>query len=281
MNGLNALVSMGAMGLAFGLSLGVASKKFAVNSDPRADAILAVLPAANCGGCGYPGCAGLAAAIAEGKAPVDKCPVGKAAVARQVAKIMGVEASGEMEPKYARVLCLGSHEASPNVAEYAGIHDCRAAMLSGGGVKGCTYGCLGLGSCVSACPFDAMYMGADGLPRVLDGACTGCGKCVAACPRSLIQLRTKSQSVNVVCRSHDRGPDVKKVCSAGCIACGICVKNCPEKAISMDGNVAVIDQSKCTRCGVCMEKCPVKCIRNMPDGVRAECPKADKVEATA
>lgn len=260
MNGLNALYSMGALGLVFGLSLGVAAKKFAVEKDPRVDEIIAVLPGANCGGCGYPGCSGLADAVVAGSAPVDACPVGKAPVAAKLAEIMGVKLDSSAEPKYARVMCMGDRARAVELFEYHGIRDCRAAGLVGGGSKGCTYGCLGLGSCVNACQFGAMSMGDDGLPTVDDDLCTGCGKCVAACPRGIVQLRAKRDSVNVMCQSHARGPEVKKVCSIGCIGCGICAKNCPEKAITMVDNLAVIDNSKCTRCGACIEKCPAKCI---------------------
>lgn len=251
MNGLSALLSLGALGLIFGLSLGVAAKKFAVERDPRVDEILAVLPGANCGACGYPGCSGLADAVVAGSAPVDACPVGKAPVAARVAEIMGVKLDSSAEPKYARVMCLGDRARAVELFEYRGIRDCRAAQLVGGGAKGCTYGCLGLGSCVN---------GDDGLPKVDDDLCTGCGKCVAACPRGIVQLRAKKDSVNVMCQSHARGPEVKKVCSIGCIGCGICAKNCPEKAITMVDSLAVIDNSKCTRCGICIAKCPAKCI---------------------
>ncbi|MCR4426573.1 MAG: Fe-S cluster domain-containing protein [Firmicutes bacterium] len=258
---LYALVSMGALGLIFGLSLGVAAKKLAVKKDPRVDEILGVLPGANCGACGFPGCSGFASAVAAGKAPVDGCPVGQAAVAHKVAAIMGVEC-GDSQPKYARVLCLGDRANASDLFRYEGIRDCRAAAMTGGGFKGCAYGCLGLGTCVAACPFDAIHMSPNGLPVVDDSACTGCGKCVRACPRNIIELRTAEETVNVMCKSHARGPEVKQVCKVGCIGCGICAKNCPEKAIAMHDNLAVIDQSKCTRCGVCVQKCPVKCIKN-------------------
>jgi len=259
MSSLNALLSMGAMGLIFGLSLGAASKRLAVDQDPRIDQIMAVLPGANCGGCGFAGCSALAGAIVSGDAPVTGCPVGKSAVAEKIARIMGVECAAA-EPGFARVLCRGSREHAAELYEYRGLQDCRSAQLTGGGAKVCTYGCLGLGSCVAACQFGAMSMGDEGLPVVDDALCTGCGKCVAACPRQLIELRTASESVNVVCKSHARGPEVRKACSVGCIGCGICARNCPEKAIDMVDNLAVIDQSKCTRCGLCIEKCPQKCI---------------------
>ena len=287
MSTVNAILSMGALGLLFGALLGVADKVFSVEKDPRIDQIIDVLPGANCGACGYPGCSGLAEAIASGAAPVDGCPVGKKRVADLIADIMGVSCESDCEPKYARVLCLGSKDKAIEVFKYEGIRDCRAAELSGGGAKGCTYGCLGLGTCVEACPFGAMYMGDDGLPKVDDELCTGCGKCVAACPRGIIELRTKNESVNVMCKSHARGPEVKQVCSIGCIGCGICVRNCPEKCITMEDNLARIDNSRCTRCGVCVEKCPVKCIIDLAkvpggcQGCLGECASAGEAQAAS
>ncbi|HPZ12998.1 MAG TPA: RnfABCDGE type electron transport complex subunit B [Bacillota bacterium] len=259
MSSLNALLSMGAMGLIFGISLGAASKKLAVEQDPRIDQIMEVLPGANCGGCGFAGCSALAGAIVSGDAPVTGCPVGKSAVAEKIAKIMGVECA-TTEPKHARVLCRGSRKNAAELYEYRGLQDCRSAQLTGGGAKVCTYGCLGFGSCVAACQFGAMSMGPDGLPVVDDSLCTGCGKCVGACPRGLIELRAAGESVDVVCKSHARGPVVRQACSVGCIGCGLCARNCPEKAIEIVNNLAVIDQAKCTRCGICIEKCPQKCI---------------------
>ena len=122
---------------------------------------------------------------------------------------------------------------------------------------------LGIGTCVRECPFDAMYMGEDGLPKIDDSKCTGCGKCVSVCPRHLLALRSAGEPVNVVCCSKAPIPKNKQDCQAVCIGCQICVKNCPAGAISMDGTVAVIDNSKCTKCGICVQKCPAKCIHNL------------------
>lgn len=257
---LKAVLSLGLMGAVFGLALALAAKKFAIEQDPRQDRIAEVLPGANCGGCGFPGCSGLAAAIVAGKAPVDGCPVGGAAVAAKVAAIMGVEAGAAKERKVARVLCQGSPDNCGSRFVYDGLSDCKAAQLVGGGAKACVYGCLGLGSCVAACAFDALHMGPDGLPVVDEEECTSCGRCVAACPRGIIQLVPASQSVTVLCRSYARGAEVRKTCKVGCIGCGLCVKACPTGAITMENNLAVIDPAKCDACGRCVEKCPTKCI---------------------
>lgn len=255
-----AVLSLGLMGTVFGLALALAAKKFAIEQDPRQDTITGVLPGANCGGCGYPGCSGLAGAIVADKAPVDACPVGGPRVAAKVAAIMGVEAGAARERKVARVFCQGGHDKCGSRFAYDGLADCKAANLVGGGPKACTYGCLGLGSCVSACTFDALYMGPDGLPVVDEEECTACGMCVSACPRGIIELVPVSQRVTVLCKSLAKGVDVRKTCKVGCIGCGLCVKACPAQAITMENNLAVIDPAKCDACGKCVEKCPTKCI---------------------
>ncbi|MGE5574259.1 MAG: RnfABCDGE type electron transport complex subunit B [Bacteroidota bacterium] len=255
-----AVLSLGLMGAVFGLALAFAARKFAVEQDPRQDRIAEILPGANCGGCGFPGCSGLAAAIVAGKAPVDGCPVGGQSVAAKVAAIMGVDAGVARERTVARVFCQGSPDNCGSRFMYDGLSDCRAAQIVGGGAKACTYGCLGLGSCAAACTFDALHMGPDGLPVVDEGECTSCGRCVSACPRGIIQLVPASQSVTVLCRSHERGAEVRKTCKVGCIGCGLCAKVCPAGAITVENNLAVIDPAKCDACGKCVEKCPTKCI---------------------
>lgn len=260
---LNSVLILSGMGLIFGLALALAAMLLTVERDPKVDMVQAALPGANCGACGYPGCGGLATAIAEGKAPCNACPVGGSKVAAQVAEIMGLVTDTSMAPKFARLVCAGGKGIARDLAEYKGIEDCKAADAVGGGFKACTYGCLGLGECVRACPFDAMYMGEDGLPKIDDSKCTGCGICVNICPRKVLVLRTADEIVNVVCRSKAPLPKSKVDCSAVCIGCQICVKNCPTQTIRMEGTVAVIDNSGCTKCGICVEKCPVKCIHNL------------------
>ncbi len=251
-----ATVFLGASGLVIGVLLALAANKFRVQEDPRIGEVAACLPGANCGACGFPGCYGLAVAICEGKAPVNACVVGGNAVAERISEILGTSAEA-LEPKVAVVHCQG---ASEEVAEYKGIRDCEALNMLGGN-KYCTYGCLGLGSCVRACPFGAMSMGDNGLPVVDEAKCTGCGVCVKACPRGVIGVAPSSQEVDMRCHSYDRGPTVRKHCKAGCIGCAICVRSCPEKCRFMDrGTLAKIDYSACKNCGICFAKCPVKVI---------------------
>ena len=211
-----AAVIVGGTGLFIGVFLGIAGKKFAVEVDEREEAIMGVLPGNNCGGCGYAGCSGLAAAIVKGEAEVGACPVGGAPVAAKIGEIMGQEA-GEQVRQVAFVKCAGTCEKAKQDYEYHGINDCvMVNMMQNGGPKSCNYGCLGEGSCVKACPFDAVHI-VDGIAVVDKEACKACGKCIAACPKHLIELVPYEQKHLVQCSSKDKGKDVMKACSVGCI----------------------------------------------------------------
>lgn len=254
------VASMSAMGLALGLGLGYAGKKFAVEVDEREEKIAAVLPGANCGGCGYPGCGGCAAAIVKGEAKVNACPVGGAAVAEAIANILGVKVE-EAEKMAAYVKCNGTCENAKEKSEYDGMTDCRAAAsVPGGGSKSCTYGCLGLGSCVSACKFDAISI-VDGVAKVDKDKCTSCGMCISICPKHIIELVPVKSTVRVECSSKDKGKDTMDSCSVGCIGCKRCEKACQNDAIHVVDNVAKIDYDKCTVCKACVDVCPKKIIK--------------------
>ncbi len=255
-----AAIVVGGTGLFIGVFLGFAGKKFAVETDEREEAIAAVLPGNNCGGCGYAGCSGLAAAIAAGEAEVGGCPVGGAPVAAKIGEIMGV-AAGEQVRQVAFVKCIGTCEKAGTDYEYYGLGDCvMVDMMQNGGPKSCSYGCLGEGSCVKACPFDAIHI-VNGVAVVDKEACKACGKCIAACPKKLIELIPYEQKHVVQCSSRDKGKEVVKACSAGCIGCKMCEKVCPTQAITVVDNIAYINVDKCTDCGACAEKCPKKVIR--------------------
>jgi len=252
-------VVVGAVGLIVGFLLVTAGEKFKVEVDEKAVAVRAELPGNNCGGCGFPGCDGLAAAIAKGEAPVDGCPVGGAAVAAKIAEVMGQEA-GEVVKKVAFVKCSGTCDLAKDKGEYFGTLDCRAATATpGGGAKACSYGCKGLGTCVRACQFDAIHI-ENGIAVVDKNKCVACGKCASVCPNHLIDIVPASYTYMVECSSLDRGLDVKKVCATGCIGCTLCTKQCESDAIHMNGLVAVIDPEKCIGCGKCAEKCPAHVI---------------------
>ncbi len=251
-----------AIGIVVGAGLVFTGKKFYVKVDERESAVREVLPGNNCGACGFAGCDALAAAIVNGEAPAAACPVGGAPVAKKVAAIMGVEA-GNVERKVAFVRCKGTCNVTHNQGYYVGIQDCRSAVLSGLNITECAYGCLGLGSCVKACPQDAIRV-VDGVAMVNRKKCVGCGLCVKACPRGMIELVPESKRVIVQCSNRDKGPLVKKACTAGCIGCGICQKQCESDAIHVTDFLAHVDYEKCSQCGKCVEKCPAKVITPPP-----------------
>lgn len=260
MNGiLLAALVIGITGLAIGLLLGAAAKQFAVEVDEREVKVRDQLPGNNCGGCGYAGCDGLAAAIVKGEAAVNACPVGGPDVAAAIGEIMGACADAG-EKKTAFVKCKGTCDKTTVKYNYYGIHDCKKlALIPGGGDKTCEYGCLGYGSCVKACGFDAIHI-VNGIAEVDKEKCVSCGKCVAECPRHLIELVPYEAKHIVQCSSHDKGKDVKAACEVGCIGCGLCAKQCEFDAITLENNLAYINQSKCTKCGKCVAKCPAKII---------------------
>lgn len=267
-NILKAVLALSMMGLVFGLILGFAAKIFAVKVDEKEEAIKEVLPGANCGGCGYAGCAAYAAALAKGEAPTTACAAGGSELAEKVAAILGVEA-GTVERKTAVVLCCGKEGVSQKKYEYKGVMDCYAAVRIGGGERECPSSCLGLGTCMQSCAFGAIKM-VDSVAVVDREKCTACGVCVTKCPKGVIGLLPYDAKYAVVCSSAEKGGEVRKYCSAGCIGCKLCEKACPEGAIKVDGNVARIDYTKCTSCGACVAKCPRNIIHDISKGAKKE-----------
>ena len=239
-----------------GTALGFFREKFKVERDPKIDEVREALPGANCGGCGYPGCDGYAEAVATGRAPTTKCTAGGSATAEAVSKIMGVDAA--REDVVSVLLCQGTKDLAVSKGEYVGVQTCRAAKLSTGSVKACSWGCQGFGDCVNVCKFDALAMGEDGLPHVNYDNCTGCGMCAEECPQKLFVMvpREKKGSIVLCSNRNVIKANVLKTCKTGCIKCEICVKSCPEKCITMVNGIPVTDYSKCTSCGVCVQKCP-------------------------
>ncbi|MEW6381091.1 MAG: RnfABCDGE type electron transport complex subunit B [bacterium] len=256
-----AIATLGGMAFILAVGLGIASRIFAVETDPKITTITGLLPGANCGGCGYAGCSGFATALVAGEAAPLECKASGADAIQEISKVLGVVYVPK-EKTIARVFCQGSLDKAKVRYRYQGIEDCNAAMLLGGGAKACVYGCLGMGSCVKACPFGAISMGPEGLPRIDESSCTGCGACARKCPKGVIELIPARQMWYISCNSHHKGKAVRQVCEVGCIACGLCVRNCPEQAITLDNNRAVIDPEKCSGCGICAEKCPQKVIHS-------------------
>ena len=251
---LTSLAILGGLGLLFGAILGYASKVFAVERDERIDKIVGCLPGANCGGCGFAGCANFAQAVVNGDAKYSGCPVCNESQREQIAQVMGVSAEAG-EKKYAFVFCSGASGVAEEKYIYDGISDCNAAARLGGGQKKCKYACLGLGSCAKVCKFGAISI-KNGVAVVDKGKCTACGMCIDACPKHVIGLVADKEQKIVACSSKDKGAAVTKACRVGCIGCGLCVKECPVDAIKLENNLAVIDEQKCINCGACKTKCP-------------------------
>lgn len=245
---------VGGTGLVFGLILSIASFVFEVKKDERAEKVLAELPGANCGACGYAGCSAYADAVVLNGAPVNCCSVGKAPVAKKISEIMGVDA-GEVVEKVAHVMCSGNCANVVYKYEYDGKRDCVSEAQLAGGAKACPSGCLGLGTCTTVCKFGAISV-QDGVAVVDENKCTACGQCLRACPKSVIHFVPKNNNQRVVCHNPEMGKYVNQYCKSGCIGCKICEKNCPFDAIHVENNFAVIDYDKCKNCGICVQKCP-------------------------
>lgn len=264
---LTAVIVLGGIALVSAVILYVCSKKFAVHEDPRIGQVSAILPGANCGGCGYPGCAGMAGALVKGAdaGSIEGlfCPVGGSDVMGQVADLLGM-AVANSEPKAAVVRCNGTCEFRQRIAVYDGLKTCSAVNSCGAGETGCGYGCLGCGDCVNACSFGAIVMNPEtGLPEVDEDKCTACGACVKACPRHIIELRKKgikNRRVYVRCVNKDKGAIAVKACKAACIGCGKCEKECKFGAITIENNLSYIDPEKCRLCRKCVEACPTHAI---------------------
>lgn len=250
---------LGFLGLAFGVGLAIASKRFRVEVDPRLERIHGLLPGSNCGVCAAAGCFGFAESLLSGKLSVDACRVSEEAVKEQIARLLGKNVEKKAK-KTAFLHCNGGRRVKERFL-YQGIKDCVAANLVLGGQKECGFGCLGFDACVAACPFDAISMSQEGLPAVDKDKCKACNKCVQACPKKLFSLIPITHKVYVACSSHDSGKDTKAACPVGCIACKLCEKACKFDAIHLLDNLAVIDYTKCTSCGECVKVCPMKTIR--------------------
>ncbi|MCS3923094.1 Rnf electron transport complex subunit RnfB [Methanosalsum natronophilum] len=252
---IQAIAALGGLAMVIGIVLVMASKVFKVETNPLVDEVLDVLPGANCGACGYAGCGEFAEQVVEDNAPITGCPLGGFEVEEKIGGILGKEVGGEEEPEYPIVHCKGGTNCTDRF-NYIGVEDCKAVMLLSEGEKECNYGCMGRGTCVRACPFGAIIIDENKLPKINNNLCTSCGLCVASCPNDLITLSAISEKVHVLCNSHDKGKFVKSVCSTGCIGCKLCAKVCPEDAIKVTKFLAEIDPEKCTACGDCIEKCP-------------------------
>ncbi len=247
-------------GLVAGLGLAIASVVMAVPKDEKAEAIRECLPGANCGACGFSGCDGYAAALSKGETDnTALCAPGGNDAATAIANVLGVEA-GKVEPSAAVVLCKGHRRNAEEKYIYQGVDSCKMAVQLYGGPKNCTYGCVGLGDCVAACPYDAIHI-CDGVARVNPIMCRACQMCVRTCPKGLIEMMPLHKTVAAVtCKNHDKGAQTRKDCKVGCIGCMKCVKTCEHGAVKVENFTAHVDYSKCIGCGKCHEACPTGAI---------------------
>lgn len=264
---LTAVLVLGAIALISAVILYVCSKNFAVKEDPRIGEVTKLLPGANCGGCGFAGCSGMAGALVKaadtGSIEGLVCPVGGTEVMGKIANLLGM-ALANTEQKVAVIRCNGTCELRPRTASYDGLRTCSAINSCGSGETGCGYGCLGCGDCVAVCQFGSISMNPEtGLPMVDEDKCTGCGACSKICSRHIIELRKKGpkgRRVYVRCVNKDKGAIAMKACKAACIGCGKCQKECKFEAITIENNVCYIDYNKCRMCKKCVEACPTHAI---------------------
>ena len=263
----SSIIVLGVIGLASAVILYFVAQKFKVEEDTRIDEVAELLPGANCGGCGYPGCRGFAEACVKADSLENMlCPVGGLPVMCKVSEFLG-HAVCQATPKIAVVRCNGSCANRPRTNKFDGAKNCKIATQLYAGETNCSYGCLGFGDCAAACQFDAIKINTEtGIPEVDEEKCTACGACVKACPKKVIELRNKGvkgRRVFVSCINKDKGGVARKACSAACIGCGKCQKVCPFGAIKVENNLAYIDFELCRSCRKCVNECPTGAIHDV------------------
>ena len=245
------------LAMLFAIALAYLGKKLAVSRDERIDQVRDCLSGANCGACGYAGCDGFATALVEGKAELSSCNATSKEKKEEIAEILGLTDTGEATKVV--VCCHGGQDAKDKY-DYVGYGDCRSMELLAGGRKQCAWGCLGTGSCVDACQHHAVTVKQKGYSDVSLSKCISCGRCISVCPKKIIKRIPASATYYVACSNHQKGKEVRELCTKGCIACGLCVKQCEVGAITIVDNLATIDYTKCINCGKCAAKCPQRCI---------------------
>lgn len=246
--------------IVFGVLIAIVSKLCAVKEDERISKVSEHLAGANCGGCGYAGCSDYAKALVEGTATLNNCNATSSEEKSEIAKILGIEFGGS-EPMMAVVKCAGGINAGDKYV-YSGAEGCVMQANLMNGKKICSEGCLGEGTCKTACKYSAIEC-TDGVAKVDESLCEGCGACVRICPKRLIELIPKRAKVYVACSTKCVGKTAISNCKVSCIGCGLCAKNCPENAIVMKDGLPVINYDKCTGCLTCVSKCPRKSIKKI------------------
>jgi len=254
-----ALIALGSLTLLLAVMLIVANRKFYVYEDPRIDKVEEMLPHANCGACGYPGCRPFAEALVTGEALPGKCTVSSEAGRLAIAEYLGVSLGAE-EKQVARLACAGGTNVARNRANYLGLQSCRAAALVSGGGKGCFWGCLGHGDCEGVCDFDAITMNEHGLPVVDVEKCTACGDCVEVCPKDLFSLQPVSHRLWVACKNLEAGNEILAECEVACTACGKCAMDAPGDLITMQYNLPVVNYALHHQTQEPIQRCPTGAI---------------------
>jgi Na+-translocating ferredoxin:NAD+ oxidoreductase RNF subunit RnfB len=257
---LHAILILGGVGLVFGVFIAIANKRLWVWEDPRIDIVAQMLPNANCGACGLPGCRAFAEGVVEGRISPAQCGVASDSVHVAIADFIGVDAGAAVR-RVARVLCAGGSDVAMTQADYRGLGTCSAATAVAGGGKGCAWGCLGLADCERSCTFDAIRMTATGLPMVDIVKCTACGDCVDACPKGLFTILPLEAHLLVQCRNLIGGDDALEQCRVACTACGKCVQDAEPGLISVESGVAVVDYERIALAKPrAVERCPTGAI---------------------
>lgn len=254
-----AISILGGLTLVLAIMLIVANRKLYVYEDPRIDVVEELLPSANCGACGYPGCRPFAEALVKGDEKPAKCTVGTEVDQQKIADYLGVEL-GDANKLVARLACAGGSHVARNKAIYEGVPSCRAASLISGGGKGCSWGCLGFGDCESVCDFDAITMDAHGLPVVNEDKCTACGDCVEVCPKDLFSLQPISHQLWVACKNEEAGDGILEECEVACTACGKCAMDAPGNLITMENNLPFVHYDVGQQLKDPIQRCPTGAI---------------------
>lgn len=276
---LQAILILGGTGLVFAIMIAAANKKLKVWEDPRIDVVAAMLPAANCGACGLPGCRAFAEKAVAGDIQPSKCTVSNAERVGEIAHFLGVDA-GVAIKRVARLQCAGGTNVAVQAAEYRGLGTCEAAAAVAGGGKGCAWGCLGLADCERSCTFGAIRMNADGLPVVDVEKCTACNDCVVACPKDLFVLQLLDHPLLVQCKNLVQGDVVLEQCSVACTTCGKCVLDAAPGLISVASGVALIDYDKIADADEgAVERCPTGAIIWLRGAQFAPAPSLSSAEA--
>jgi len=253
------ILALGFLTLALAGLIAVANKKLYVYEDPRIDQVEDMLPHANCGACGFPGCRPFAEALVSGTVLPGKCSVSSDEGRAAIASFLGVSLGTE-EKRVARLACNGGMNVAINQAYYKGVSSCQAATLISGGGKACSWGCLGYGDCEVVCDFVAISMNEFGIPVVDVQKCTACGDCVEACPKGLFSIHPISHRLWVACKSLEAGDEVLDVCDVGCTACGKCAMDAEDNMITMVKNLPVINYSKEHNTQTPIQRCPTGAI---------------------